>query len=40
MGNTKMKKTMKYVETKNLEIMKCKCQEGYVKEGTRKPGRM
>jgi hypothetical protein len=34
MGNAKMKKAMRYVETKNLEAMKCEHQEGYVKEVT------
>jgi hypothetical protein len=33
----KMKKAMKYVETKNFENVKYECQEGYTKEVTQKP---
>jgi len=32
-----MKKAMKYVETKNLETVKCECQEGYTKEVMQRP---
>ncbi len=31
MGNAKMKKAMKYVETKNFKIVKCERQEVYAK---------